>query len=85
MSNDKCVCEECGWQGSLGDQLHGVNPFDTEDKIYGCPRCKTIDRMYPVCDEPDCWKPVTCGSPTPDGYRSTCGKHRPKENACATG
>ena len=30
------------------------------------------------CDEPGCSAAVTCGTSTPQGYRSTCGKHRPK-------
>ena len=30
------------------------------------------------CDEPGCKEQVSCGTPTPTGYRNTCGKHRPK-------
>ena len=29
------------------------------------------------CDEPNCTAAVTCGTPTPDGYRRTCSKHQP--------
>ncbi len=32
---------------------------------------------WQVCDEPDCKRPVTCGTPTPKGYRHTCGTHAP--------
>ena len=28
-----------------------------------------------ICDEPDCLEDVTCGWPSPNGYRNTCGKH----------
>jgi hypothetical protein len=28
-----------------------------------------------ICDEPGCEKRVTCGTPTPKGYRSVCGEH----------
>lgn len=34
-----------------------------------------------ACDEPDCREQVTCGTPTPDGYRSTCFDHRPIREA----
>lgn len=27
------------------------------------------------CDEPGCSKRASCGFPTPDGYRRTCGEH----------
>lgn len=32
------------------------------------------------CDEPGCNKPVMCGTPTSNGYRSTCHEHAPKDN-----
>jgi len=31
------------------------------------------------CDEPGCKKRISCGTPTPDGYRSTCGDHAPRK------
>jgi len=31
------------------------------------------------CDEPGCLQRATCGSPTENGYRRTCGEHCPKE------
>ncbi len=30
-----------------------------------------------LCDEPDCYDSVCCGTPTPDGYRNTCYEHKP--------
>ena len=33
--------------------------------------CPTIPR----CDEPGCEKEATCGWPSTDGYRRTCGDH----------
>lgn len=33
------------------------------------------DVMPEVCDEPGCLEFVSCGWPTPAGYRSTCSKH----------
>ena len=31
------------------------------------------------CDEPGCTRQICCGTPMPDGYRSTCSKHVPRE------
>lgn len=79
----KCNERRCDWRGKDGEILQGKNPFDDEDIVNGCPKCKSIDSIVCVCDEKDCWNPVTCGAPTPEGYRNTCGKHRP--NAKLTG
>jgi hypothetical protein len=38
-----------------------------------------VNSMLTVCDEPGCWSPVTCGTPSTEGYRSTCRKHKPRE------
>jgi hypothetical protein len=35
------------------------------------------DDMPAICDEPGCLEFVSCGTPTEDGYRSTCHKHIP--------
>lgn len=31
------------------------------------------------CDEQDCLKQITCGTLTEEGYRRTCGDHRPSD------
>ena len=85
MDNLKIVCEECGWCGPWGARLVAPNPFNPSTTIYGCPVCKGIDGRYVACDEDGCWEPVTCGTPTPEGYRSTCSKHRPVDAAKAPG
>jgi hypothetical protein len=76
----KCVCSyyRCNWHGDSDEVLRAKNPFDDSDDIEGCPKCKEIGSVVQACDEPGCWKEVTCGTPTPDGYRSTCGEHSPK-------
>lgn len=73
----KIVCE-CGWCGSPDDVLIAKHPFMPDGTVYGCPKCKEIETFAAACDEPDCWKKVTCGTSTPSGYRSTCSKHRPE-------
>lgn len=32
-----------------------------------------------MCDEPGCKEPITCGTPTPSGYRRTCSEHCPRD------
>lgn len=75
----KVVCTFCQWRGDSDDLLSAVHPFDSDDTIEGCPVCRDVGFLKPACDEPDCWALQTCGTPTPDGYRQTCGAHRPKE------
>lgn len=75
----KIICKECGWGGTTDEVLVAENPFEKREKIHGCPKCKSIESFYSACDEPDCWKEITCGTPTESGYRQTCGKHKPKE------
>lgn len=43
-----------------------------------CPVCKSNDEFFNVCDEPECKNEATSGTPTPNGYRSTCYKHAPR-------
>ena len=76
----KHICTECNWHGDSHETLRAKNPWDTDDIILGCPRCKSVNSMSVACDEPVCWEPVTCGTPTLNGYRSTCGKHVPRKN-----
>ena len=78
MVKDKIVCIECGFKGYTRELLKGVNPFNESQGIYGCPDCYSIDSERVACDEDKCWNEATCGTPTKDGYRNTCGKHMPK-------
>lgn len=73
----KQVCEECGWHGREDELLWATSPF-ADEQISACPHCKTVESTRAACDERDCWDLVSCGTPTPNGYRSTCGKHRPQ-------
>ncbi len=77
----KVICDSplCDWKGMKDEVLNGTNPFDPTELIYGCPECLQINTTVYACDEPDCWMEVTCGTPTEDGYRSTCGLHAPKD------
>ena len=72
---DKLICSDCGHQYRESEILKAPSPFEPDENIYGCPKCKAIDKAQSVCDEPECWEPSTCGWPDDDGYRRTCGKH----------
>ncbi len=78
MSSLKVKCNECGWKGLDIDALEAANPFSPQDIIAGCPECKSVDTLDVVCDELGCWQLANCGTPTDNGYRTTCNKHSPK-------
>lgn len=71
-------CEECRTV-SLGTALLlAPNPFDLADVLLACPKCKSVNNFYEVCDEPECIREASCGYPAgPEfgGYRRTCSKH----------
>lgn len=75
----KCKCNFCNWQGK-DNELHEVQTTDGNSYLV-CPKCHGLENTcYTACDFSDCWNEVTCGTPTPDGYRTTCGKHKPGPN-----
>ena len=77
---NKTICgdSDCRWRGDASDMLFAPNPFDpTGDALEGCPDCLGVNTIVTACDEPNCWKETTCGTPTRDGYRLTCGEHQP--------
>ena len=79
IEKGKVICNECYWRGHESKILNAPNPFDIDDTIIGCPVCKSVDSLECVCDESKCYSRVSCGTPTPDGYRNTCGNHKPKD------
>lgn len=78
MSEPRYRCRACRWVGVKHELLTGDNPFDKTEKIYGCPECFSIDDFAALCDEPGCLNDVSCGFPTPSGYRQTCPQHATK-------
>ena len=45
MESKKAVCENrrCGWHGTMDDVLRGPDPFDPEEIVIGCPRCRGVE------------------------------------------
>lgn len=76
----KVCCEDysCGWHGLFKEVLVAPHPFEEDGLIHGCPNCRETNVILEACEEPDCWKPSTCGTPTESGYRRTCDEHCPK-------
>ncbi|HON48067.1 MAG TPA: hypothetical protein PLZ60_09990 [Kiritimatiellia bacterium] len=50
----RCEYRNCDWRGDSGDMLRAKNPFDESEEITGCPKCKQIECLMGVCDEPGC-------------------------------
>lgn len=73
----KFICGECDHRGQIEDMLKAESPFEAGEEMYACPGCKSVGQMHSVCDEPGCWREVSCGTPTDNGYRSTCHDHAP--------
>ena len=69
------LCGGCYWLGDDAELLHATSPFDPDDTIVACPRCKAVNAVENACDEPGCNQPATCGFPDPGGYRRTCFRH----------
>jgi hypothetical protein len=72
----RCRCDK--WQGVPSEMLTAPHPFIDGDTMLFCPVCKSNDEFFNVCDEPECKNEATSGTPTPNGYRSTCYKHAPR-------
>jgi len=76
MSNQiKWKCTSCDSISIDANLLKAKNPFDETLIITGCPVCKDVAGFTEICDEPNCVRNATCGFPTPEGYRRTCGEH----------
>lgn len=78
MSKGNCICQErrCDWRGKIDDLLSAPNPFDKDDILYACPKCKSIDTAELECEIEGCTMEASCGTPTADlGYIRCCAKH----------
>jgi phage FluMu protein Com len=78
MTINRWRCETCREISLDANLLKAFNPFDRSEVIVGCPKCKSVNDFTAVCDEEGCVQQVSCGTPTPTGYRNTCSKHAPK-------
>lgn len=74
----RLVCSEwrCRWSGPESEALRAPDPFNEGDTLVACPQCRE-QTLHTCCYEPKCTSEASCGTPTADGYRWTCGKHEP--------
>lgn len=70
-------CRGCKTIVDATDVLTAPNPFEPSESIQGCPTCRSVDQFTLLCDEFQCDREASCGTPTASGYRQTCGEHRP--------
>ncbi len=76
----KWTCDECRERLYSHQLLRAKNPFNPDEDISGCPECKSIDRFTNACEEMDCWRDATCGTPFgKSGYKRHCHEHPPTE------
>ena len=71
-------CDYCGHVMKEADVLMTKVPRPKGGDpavISQCPECGELACFTNVCDEPGCKAEATCGWPTDNGYRRTCGKH----------
>ena len=79
IEKGKVVCNKCYWQGQEEELLKAPNPFDKDEILLGCPICFGVDCFEYICDEKGCTLRRSCGTPSEEGYRHTCYKHKPKK------
>jgi hypothetical protein len=77
----KCRCTECDAVVDRGDWDVVIDPRplpgEQADEWAVCRNCRAPDKFVLLCDEPGCLRDVSCGTPTAEGYRHTCGDHQP--------
>lgn len=73
------ICTDCGHKIADFELLTAPNPFNPEETICGCPKCRCAGAFPGACDEPECKNVSGMGTPTPNGYRRTCYKHKPED------
>lgn len=71
-------CNGCRKTFDAREILSKPSPFDEDDTLEACPRCLQVGGMKQLCEAEGCFDEANCGSPTPDGYKFTCGKHLPE-------
>ena len=75
IEKNKLKCSECGWKGDAKDILKAPSPFDPDDELYGCPKCKMANELITVCEHQGCWKEATNGGIVDGEYKRACFEH----------
>jgi len=56
-----------------------LNLKDSIIEAYKSKDEKKLKEALGLCDEPDCFDYISCGWPSENGYRRTCGEHMKKD------
>lgn len=78
------VCQFGYWSEQKGGSLctGGLSSLEFAFNVLGWEDPHPMNEM--ACDEKGCSKQRSCGTPTPGGYRCTCGDHRPNKKKGST-
>jgi hypothetical protein len=72
-------CDECDHrltkEAMVVHNIPHPKPGFASVPVHQCPECGAVGQFVNVCDEPECHKDASCGWPSPEGYRRTCGDH----------
>lgn len=77
---EKIICDGCGWKGTT-DGVDKIKDPKGDDHWLVCRECRTPEHFDMVCDEDGCWEKVVAGTPSINGYRNTCSKHKPERGS----
>jgi hypothetical protein len=73
---DMCF-QFAGWSDTKGGlSTNGLSTLECAFSVLGWDDPRIVKELW--CDEQGCKRRATCGTPTPAGYRKTCGQHIPK-------
>lgn len=73
-------CNNCDWIGTTEQLLTATSPFDSEDILTACPKCKSVEDRDHLCGIEGCRELSGMGVPMKDGsYVWLCHNHRPTE------
>jgi len=78
-ARSRWLCSECGHICYDEFILTAANPFDAEDKVAGCPHCKSVGSFLGACMDEACGLESSHGCPGGFGFRyvQVCWNHSP--------
>ena len=77
QSNKEYKCMNCGLISKSKEMLTATSPFDAEDTLTACPKCRSMDDFKEMCETAGCTNGATMGMRTDDkgGYMRLCYEH----------
>lgn len=72
-------CHECRSICTKEELLSAPNPFEENEIIHACPKCKAVEAYFLLCEVEGCPNSASSGYPVEGGYLQVCYDHRPVE------